>query len=152
MANTALEEMIGPDVIRSVLTISDSNLPDSVIENYGLEDEIGAFLDKVIPDWFDIETGRPLRLLRIFIKYKAAAIIAATAPIFVLKKETDGNNEGQRSDRDGFLWVADRMAAKANEALTELMDELEIERPGGIFDLVGKVEPLRDVILTPRDL
>lgn len=150
--NTALEDMLEPDVIRSVLTTSPSNLPDHIIENYGLADEVGAFLDKVIPDWENIESGRPLRLLNTFIKYKGAALIAITAPIFILKKETDGNNEGQRSDRDGFLWVADRLNAKANEILTELMEELDLPLPTGIFDLVGKSVPLRDVILVPRDL
>ena len=37
--------------IRAVLTVSETDLPDEVIEGYGLDDDLGSLLDKNLPTW-----------------------------------------------------------------------------------------------------
>lgn len=150
---TDIADFISADQIRSILTVSPADLPDSIIIGQALEDDIALILDKAIPGW-EAKTfeGRSLRLLRTFVKYKAAAIVATTAPVFILKKTTDGNNEGQRSDREGFLWLSGSLNDKANEVLNDLLEEEGIDTYSGSWDLVGVSSPGRDVITTPREI
>ena len=142
-----LSDLLNLDTVRGVLTVSEADLPDEVLENYGLEDEIGMLLDRNVPNWEEIDDSSKERKLRVYVKYKAAAIVAVTAPVFILKKMTDGNNEGQRSDRDGFRWIADEFNAKADEVLTDL---LELETSTG-FVITSAVSPTRDAITEPRE-
>lgn len=137
--------------VRSVLTVSPADLPDSVLEGYGLEDDLQADLDRRLPQWETLTTDSHLRQLRMYVKYRAAALIAVTAPIFVLKKSSDGSNEGQRSDRDGFLWLADELNAKADEILADMLEELDLTIGVEPFELVGKSTPSRDPITEPRE-
>lgn len=143
----SLTDLLAPAQIRSVLTVSQADLPDATLRGYGLEDDIGDELDRVYPTWeAETETNK-LRKLRLFVKYRAASIVAATAPVFVLKKMTDGNNEGQRSDHDGFLWLSKSLGEKADAYLADLLDT---PATAGAFALVGRVIPTRDPITQPR--
>lgn len=144
-----LMDLLTPDRIRSVLTVSPSDLPDSVIMSYGLEDDIGVELDTRMPNWSTVSDSVTLRKLRLFVKYRAAAIVAATAPVFILKKSTDGNNEGQRSDKDGFLWLSDRLNKKADKIIADLIGA---DVSSYSFSLVGRVIPARDPVTEPREV
>lgn len=137
--------------VRSILTVSPVDLPDELLAEYGLEDDIAADLDRRLPQWAGLTDVNQVRSLRLYVKYRAAAIIAVTAPIFVMKKSTDGSNEGQRSDADGFLWLADTLNGKADAVLNELLEELGIDVSVEPFNLVGKSEPTRDPITEPRE-
>lgn len=147
-----ISDLLRLDQVRSVLTVSPVDLPDEVLEGYGLEDDLAADLDARLPSWETLNDSSHLRSLRMFVKYRAAALIAVTAPIFVLKKSTDGSNEGQRSDRDGFLWLAENLNARANAILSELLEELGEDVEVEPFELVGKSMPARDPITEPRDV
>lgn len=147
-----ISDLLRLDQVRSVLTVSPVDLPDEVLEGYGLEDDLAADLDARLPSWETLNDSSHLRSLRMFVKYRAAALIAVTAPIFVLKKSTDGSNEGQRSDRDGFLWLAENLNARANAILSELLEELGEDVEVEPFELVGKSTPARDPITEPRDV
>lgn len=146
-----ISDLLDLDQIRAVLTVSEADLPDEVMEDFGLEDEIEDILDVRVPLWSEIALPKLQRKLRVFVKYKAAATLALMAPVFVLKKMTDGANEGQRSDRDGFRWLAEELDAKAEKALAGLLEELDVEVFTGYSELVGVVNPLRDPITEPRD-
>lgn len=139
--------------IRSVLTVSEADLPDRVIDGFGLDDDLGALLDKALPTWEVIlaADGKNARLLRLIGKYYCAGTLAGTAQVFVLKKQTDGSNEGQRSDKDGWLWMSAHFLGKADAALDDILDDLglipETVLPSRVF---SRVIPDRDPVTTPR--
>lgn len=139
--------------IRSVLTVSEADLPDRVIDGFGLADDLGALLDKALPTWEVLLAagGKNARLLRLIGKYYCAGTLAGTAQVFVLKKKTDGSNEGQRSDKDGWLWMSAHFLGKADEALDDILDDQgltpEAVLPNRVF---LRVTPDRDPITTGR--
>lgn len=139
--------------IRAVLTVSEADLPDRVIDGFGLDDDLGALLDKALPTWEAMLAagGKNARLLRLIGKYYCAGTLAGTAQVFVLKKQTDGSNEGQRSDKDGWLWMSVLFLGKADDALDEILDDLgltpEVVLPNRVFT---RVIPDRDPVTTPR--
>lgn len=127
------------------------DLPDSVLEGYGLEDDIEALLDSRLETWRELEEPKHLRSLRLYTKFKAASIVAITAQLFVLKKNSDGSNEGQRSDKDGFLWLSKSLSDKAEAVMGQLLEDLELAGQEATFDLVGRSIPTRDPIVEPRE-
>lgn len=137
--------------VRNVLTVSEADLPEEVLVGFGLEDELEDVIASKIPTWSEISVPSQLRKLRLFTKYKAAAIVALMAPVFILKKMTDGSNEGQRSDRDGFRWLAEDLGAKADSLMEELLEDLGMAVTVLPFELVGRVTPERDPITEPRE-
>lgn len=146
-----ISDLLDVQQVRNILTVSEEDLPDSVLVGYGLEDDLSADLDKKLENWQALTEAKHLRSLRLYVKYKASAIVALTAPIFVLKKNTDGSNEGQRSDRDGYLWLANSLNGRADTVMTELKEDLGANDSVVGMDLVGKSSPSRDPITQPRE-
>lgn len=147
-----LPELISPAQIRSILTVSEADLPDETLSGYGLEDDVAIFLDSKLTAWEDFDAVPTLhRKLRVLVKYKAAAIVAVTAPVFILKKMTDGSNEGQRSDKDGFVWLQAKLEAKVQESLDGILDELGTNYDNYTISFVGRSIPSRDPITEPRE-
>jgi hypothetical protein len=142
--------------ILAVLTVDDSDLEAATVEAQNLDDDLGIALDKALPnvDWEDlVTTGTPkqARLLRLVAKYFCAGTVAGMAQVFVLKKVTDGSNEGQRSDKDGWAFMSDTLLGKANGYLSDLIDDLQLTPAVGMnFTLFSRVIPERDPITTPR--
>lgn len=138
--------------IRNVLTVSPVDLSDETIDGYGIGDDLGAMLDKAVPEWDQLVAAddAKTRSLRLVAKYYCAGTIARTAQAFVLKKDTDGSNEGQRSDKDGWLWMAPTLLAQANAHLTDLQNALGLIPEPVVMSVIGRVVPDRDVITTPR--
>ncbi len=146
-----ISDLLDVQQVRNILTVSEEDLPDSVLVGYGLEDDLSADLDKKLENWQALTEAKHLRSLRLYVKYKASAIVALTAPIFVLKKNTDGSNEGQRSDRDGYLWLANSLNGRADTVMTELKEDLGANDSVVGMELVGKSTPARDPITQPRE-
>lgn len=141
--------------IRAVLTVSETDLPDEVIEGYGLDDDLANKLAKDLPSWKEILStdvdSDNYRRLRLAAKYFCAGTVARMAQIFVLKKDTDGSNEGQRSDKDGWLWVSATLLGQADGAITEIKDDLGLSQADAKkYTVFGRVIPTRDPITTPR--
>lgn len=145
-----IQSLIDYATLRAVLTVSDSELPDDLLQSFHVEDDVAAELDDRVPNWEGISDEKPTRLLRLFVKYAAAAAVATTASVFVLKKETDGNNEGQRSDKDGFAYIAIAMRSKAEAALSKLLDALGVEVVSDPVSLLDRSPPNRDIITEAR--
>lgn len=142
------------DQIRSVLTVTEDDLDDSVIDSYGLDDDLGRFLDAV-PDWEAIIAApvkpRHLRSLKLAAKYFCAGTIGKKAQVFILKKSTDGSNEGQRSDKDGWAWLGEGLMQEAQDVIAELLIELGVEpEPVTPISVIAISIPDRDPIKTPR--
>jgi len=142
--------------IRAVLTVSETDLPDEIIDGFGIEDDLGAALDLALkaldPVWTQIPLDSPNgRRIKLFAKYFCAATLAVTAQTFILKKIADGSNEGQRSDKDGFLWMAPALLNKANGYINLILDDLDLT-PVAVapFRLMTRVIPERDPITEPR--
>lgn len=138
--------------IRALFTTTDSNLDDDMLDNYGLDDELGLALDS-LPGWDEPTiSDKVKRLLRLFAKYFCAAQVAKTAAVFILKKETDGSNEGQRSDKDGYDFLFDRFSGEAGKYLALLQAELSIDPgPVAVPLALTRVVPTRDPITEPRE-
>lgn len=135
--------------IRGVLTVSERDLPDEVITSMSLEDDLEAELMGWLPEWAAITDQYPAQRLRLFAKYFCAGNVADMAQVFVLKKDTDGSNEGQRSDRDGFKELAEVLKAKANLHKATLAGMLGIQLTA-TYVQVGTSVPARDVITQSR--
>jgi hypothetical protein len=145
--------------ILAVLTVDDTDIDAEKLEAQGLEDDLGAALDKALPgEWEGIadETGVKFtaarkRKLKLMAKYFCAGVVARMAQVFILKKDTDGSNEGQRSDKDGWLWMSDRLLETADGHLTDLLEDLQLVPEASMpFTVFSRVIPTRDPITTPR--
>lgn len=140
--------------IQSVLTVSDEDLPLGVIDDINLDDDLLVALSKALPTWAAVQADetKPANQarLRLFAKYFCAATLAGAAQVFVLKKASDGSNEGQRSDKDGWAFLAQGFFAKASAAMAEINDDLGNAPVLVIPTLIGRVIPDRDVITQPR--
>lgn len=143
--------------IRGVLTVTESDLDDSTVQDFGLDDDLAQFLDGVV-GWEAIamdKTEPPvknLRRLRRAAKYFCAGMIAKRAQVFILKKETDGSNEGQRSDKDGWLWMSEQLLSDAAKALEEvLLDQGKVVDPLLPYSVISVSVPTRDPVKTPRE-
>ena len=145
--------------ILAVLAVDDTDIDAEKIEAQGLDDDLGAQLDgALLGVWEGVadETGAEytaarLRKLRLVAKYFCAATVARMAQVFILKKDTDGSNEGQRSDKDGWLWMSERLMETANGHLKDLLTDLElVPATAAPFQMFVRVTPERDPITTPR--
>lgn len=145
--------------ILAVLAVDDTDIDAEKIEEQGLDDDLGAQLDAALPGvWSGIADGTGpkasdarLRKLRLVAKYFCAATVARMAQVFILKKDTDGSNEGQRSDKDGWLWMSERLTETANGHLKDLLTDLElVPATAAPFQMFVRVTPERDPITTPR--
>lgn len=138
------------DQIRGVLTVSNADLPDSVLASYGLEDDLGADLDAWATGWSSVADAGQSRLLRLYAKYFCAGTVAKTAQVFVLTKASDGSNEGQRSDADGFLWLSKTLLEKAAGFRDQYLAAVGAVSSSERVSMVGRVIPSRDPITQAR--
>jgi len=136
--------------IRGVLTVSEADLSDEGLESYGLGDDLAVDLDEWLEGWELITDEKQTRLLRLYAKYFCAATVAATAPVFVLTKQTDGANEGQRSGNEGFRWLADSLMAKALSYRDKLLELVGEPVSTGEMVFAARVIPTRDPVTEPR--
>lgn len=140
--------------IRSVLTCTEDDIEDSVIETFGLEDDLGRYLD-VVPGWEamkdDPDATKHFRSLRLAAKYFCAGTIGKRAQVFILKKSTDGSNEGQRSDKDGWAWLAEGLLGDAQAIIDQLLEDLgAAPEPVAPMSVISISIPTRDPVRTPR--
>jgi hypothetical protein len=139
------------DQIRGVLTVSQADLPDETLTAYALEDDLTVDLDSWVSGWATVVDVAQARLLRLYAKYFCAGTVAATAPVFVLTKMSDGSNEGQRSNAEGFLWLSESMLKKAAGYKAKLLVAQggQID-PAAAYTLISRVTPDRDPVVEPR--
>lgn len=145
--------------ILAVLAVDDTDIDAEKIEAQGLDDDLGAQLDEALPGvWEGLADGTGpkasdarLRKLKLVAKYFCAGTVARMAQVFILKKDTDGSNEGQRSDKDGWLWMSDRLMESANKHLADLLTDLEMVPATALpYTMFTRVIPDRDPITEPR--
>jgi hypothetical protein len=145
--------------ILAVLTVDDTDIDAEKIEAQGLDDDLGAELDRALPGiWEGLADGTGekatparLRKLKLAAKYFCAGTVARMAQVFILKKDTDGSNEGQRSDKDGWLWMSDRLMDTANGHMQDLLKDLGIVAAVTTpYTMFSRVIPDRDPITEPR--
>ena len=63
-----ISDLLDLNQIRAVLTVSEADLPDDVMEDFGLADEIEDILDDRVPLWSEIVLPKLQRKLRVFVK------------------------------------------------------------------------------------
>lgn len=140
--------------ILRVLAVGDADMTVETLDAQGLDDDLGAALDAALPTWEvikdDVSKPANQRRLRLFAKYFCAGTVAVTAQVFILKKITDGSNEGQRSDKDGWAFLSASFLAKAQVYLDQINDDLGTSVPTTPFSVISRVIPDRDPIVQPR--
>lgn len=139
--------------ILNVLTVDEEDLSQEQIDGYGLIDDLTIDLVSQLPTWADVlATGSPVNQarLRSYAKYFCAGTLAVSAQVFVLKKATDGNNEGQRSDKDGWEFLSLKFLSKAQGFMDDLLEDLDLTPAVTVTPIIGRVIPDRDVITEPR--
>ena len=135
------------------LDLDGEDLTVETVDGYGLIDDLTIALESQLPTWADVlATGKPVNQarLRSFAKYFCAGTLAVSAQVFVLKKATDGNNEGQRSDKDGWTFLSEKFLAKASGFMEDLLEDLELTPEVTLTPMVSLSTPDRDVIVDPR--
>ena len=138
------------DQVRHVLTVSEADLPDEVLQGFGLEDDLAAELEGWLPELDSLTDEKQLRRARLYAKYFCAGTIAVMARVFILKKSTDGSNEGQRSDADGFAALAEELLKQADKHRLALEATLGREPSIRTYSPVSRLIPDRDVITQAR--
>jgi hypothetical protein len=152
----AYHDLTTNDQIRALLTIEDDELPDEILDAYGFEDDLADALDVAVPTWpaivasLEPADARKQRRLRLFAKYFCAGTIAGMAQVFMLKSKTDGSNKADRSDKDGWEFIALALLNKAQGYIALITDELGTTPVTPVFSMIARVVPDRDVITTPR--
>jgi hypothetical protein len=140
--------------IRGVLTVSQTDLPDELLQGFGVEDDLAEHLAGWAPDYAAVSVAgdeRKARLLRLFAKYYCASVIARTAPVFVLTKISDGSNEGQRSG-EGLAHLATSLLATAEKYRSDYEDALSGASKGvTIPNVISRVTPSRDPVTEARE-
>lgn len=140
--------------IQKILTVGNQDLTVEDIMAQGLEDNLASELDAAVPQWEIVkeDPSKPAtqRRLRLFAKYYCAGTVALTAQAFILKKITDGSNEGQRSDKDGWAHLAANLLNKAAQYLAMVVADEGLTQPSVIPSLISRVTPDRDPVTQPR--
>lgn len=138
--------------IRGVLAVSPSDLPDEGLEGFALADDLQTDLEAWKPDWESVVDGsKEARLLRLYAKYRCAAWVATAGQNFMLKKFSDGANEGQRSDSEGFQALREHMEDRAREYRSQLEDKPQDASSSSYTPLFGVSKPDRDPVTTGRN-
>ena len=150
---SSILELTSFDQIRGVLTVSPADLPDEVLQAYGLEDDLEVALSGWLENWQDVRdsgTSRETLLLRLYAKYRCAALVAASGQNFTLTQVTDGANAGQRSDVEGFQKLREHMESRASDYRLKLEDELSVALSTPTTSIMGVANPARDPVTEGR--
>lgn len=158
-SDSVLNGLTSFDQIRGILTVSEADLPNEALSPYGLDDDLADNLEGWLPMWatyVDMDDNPQVsRALRLYAKYYCASLVAITAQAFMLKQYTDGENAGQRSDKDGFSSFAAALSDRAAGYRRRILALLE-EDPDdtsyldGLPSLITVSSPTRDVVKEGR--
>lgn len=151
---SSILELTSFDQIRGVLTVSPADLPDEVLQAYGLEDDLEVALSGWLENWQDVRdsgSSRETLLLRLYAKYRCAALVAASGQNFTLTQFTDGANAGQRSDTEGFQKLREHMESRASDYRLKLEDELSVALSTPTTSIMGVASPNRNPVTEGRD-
>lgn len=139
------------DQVRGVLTVSVRDLPDSVLQNYGLEDDLDVDLSSWLEDYTTkvADSPRIAKLVNLYAKYRCAAWLAASGQNFIYTQMSDGTNQAQRSDTEGFQALRIHLESRALHYREKVQEELS-EESVVVAPLFGRVSPTRDPVTEPR--
>ena len=146
----AVTNLINFDQIRSVLTVSKSDLPDSVLQSYSLGDDLLIELMSWFPDFESNVDELVAAKLRKFSKLFCAATLATTAPVFVLSRITSGDNTTERGSSDSLLYLRDSLLSQANSVKLDIMSSIGLGSGSEDIVMVSVNKPYRDVITEAR--
>lgn len=137
--------------VRGVLTISVRDLPDAVLQDYGLEDDLDVDLDSWLGDYAAKTDGNPklLKLVKLYAKYRCAAWLAASGQNFIYTQMSDGTNQAQRSDTEGFQKLRVHLESRANDYREKI--QIELSQASSVsVPVFGRVAPTRNPVTEPR--
>ena len=137
--------------VRGVLTVSVRDLPDSVLQNYGLEDDLDVDLGSWLEDYAAkiAANERLAKLVKLYAKYRCAAWLAASGQNFIYTQMSDGTNQAQRSDTEGFQALRIHLESRAMYYREKAQEELS-EDAIAVAPLFGRVSPTRNPVTEPR--
>jgi len=139
----AVEDLVSFAQIRSVLMCSDIELPNQVLADYNIYDDLAQDLDSWFSDWSSTADERKLRL---YSKYFCALTILPALENTLLTASSDGTNSASKRNSD------------MTELRASLTSKLEVAKQYVIgnttdkssYSQVSISNPYRDVITTAR--
>ena len=144
------------DQVRSSLGgLDDYDLPDDIISNWGLEEEIAVDLDGWYPNHdtvnLDSTAEKKSRQLRVYIRYLAVAVCIRVGFGYIHKAWTDGSGKYERFEGDWKVLAAE-FAAKAASVKQAIKEDLGIAEATTSLrpTMIGIASPDRDPVTTPR--
>lgn len=140
------------DQVRGVLTVSAADLPDQVLTNYGLEDDLAVDLASWASNWETLASSNDeaQKLLAIYAKYRCASWLAASGQNFILTQFTDGANAGQRSDTEGFQELRRHLEGRASKYKSRIEQLVDNNRQSTFRPAMGIANPSRNPVLEGR--
>lgn len=144
-------DLISFEQIRAVLTVSKTDLPDKVMQDFGIQDDLLIDLTSWFPSFADTTDELVAVKLRVYTKLFCAATIARTAPIFVLSRITVDDKTSERSSSESYLYLHEMLLSKAVAMKKQILSDIG----SGItsyeeLSLVSVNKPYRDVITEAR--
>lgn len=137
--------------VRGVLTVSQRDLPDATLEGYGLADDLDVDLESWLGDYATKLAGnqRLNKLVKLYAKYRCAAWLAASGQNFIYTQMSDGTNQAQRSDTEGFQALRHHLESRAGLYQQKANEELSQET-ATLLPMFGGVTPTRDPVTETR--
>jgi hypothetical protein len=137
--------------IRGVLTVSVRDLPDSVVEDYDLATDLEVDLEGWLGDYTTTLAGDAAlaKLVKLYAKYRCAAWLAASGQNFLYTQMSDGTNQAQRSDTEGFQTLRLHLESRAL-FYRQKADEQRSEATAANVTLLGRATPTRDPVTETR--
>lgn len=137
--------------VRGVLTVSVRDVPDSVLENYDLASDLDVDLESWLGDYASKLAGDPSleKLVKLYAKYRCAAWLAASGQNFIYTQMSDGTNQAQRSDTEGFQALRLHLEGRARHYQEKSQEKLN-EQATTSLTLFGRAVPARDPVTETR--
>lgn len=137
--------------VRGVLTVSVRDLPDSVLENYDLASDLDVDLEGWLGDYASkIAADASLeKLVKLYAKYRCASWLAASGQNFIYTQMSDGTNQAQRSDTEGFQALRLHLEGRARHYQQKAQEKLN-EQVSSTLTIFGRATPSRDPVTETR--
>lgn len=143
-------DLISFDQIRSVLTVSKADLPDSILAGYGLEDDLLVELMSWFPNFTEVTDGLVAVKLRLFAKLHCSSLIAKTAPVFVLTRISSGDKTTERNTSESLQYLSGMLASQAQSLKASISADVGLISGLETIEFVSVSKPYRDVVTEER--
>ncbi len=147
--------VVSYDTVRALLGLTLEDVDDTALSSFLVEQDVTLDLLKWFPDYTTVlDSSYPdqskLALLELslnaYIKYYSAWIVSFALEGMMLKKLTDGENEGQRSDKINYQQIRDNLRIKAELLKKDISEAVAPDISVSQLSLFSVVTPSYDPV------